>query len=95
MGLRLKDIVKVEPRDEYQLWLQFEDDTAGVINIADLISFTGVFAALQDETYFKQVRVDLELGTVCWPNGADLDPDVLYSQITGEAINVPRLTVAE
>jgi hypothetical protein len=33
---------------------------------------------LQDLGYFRQVRVDLELGTVVWPNGYDLDPDVLH-----------------
>lgn len=32
----------------------------------------------QDPELFRQVRVDQELGTVVWPNGADLDPDVLH-----------------
>jgi hypothetical protein len=27
---------------------------------------------------FAQVAVDRELGTIGWPNGADLDPDVLH-----------------
>jgi Protein of unknown function (DUF2442) len=27
---------------------------------------------------FAQVRVDTEIGTITWPNGADLDPDVLH-----------------
>ena len=27
---------------------------------------------------FRAVRVDEELGTIVWPNGADIDPDVLY-----------------
>jgi hypothetical protein len=31
--------------------------------------------------YFSQVRVDPELGTVVWPNGADLDPDVVYGRL--------------
>ena len=33
---------------------------------------------LQDPGYFAQVGVDPELGTVVWPNGFDLDPDVLH-----------------
>lgn len=37
-----------------------------------------VFEPLTDADYFAQVRVDDQLGTVVWPNGADLDPLVLH-----------------
>ncbi len=43
----------------------------------------GIFAALQDPDFFAQVRVDAEAGTIVWPNGADLDPDVLYEAAHG------------
>jgi Protein of unknown function (DUF2442) len=45
--------------------------------------FRGVFEPLRDATCFAQVRVDPQLGTMVWPNGADLDPDVLYGRLTG------------
>jgi hypothetical protein len=35
---------------------------------------------LRDRAYFRQVRVDPELRTVVWPNGFDLDPDVLHGR---------------
>jgi hypothetical protein len=35
---------------------------------------------LQDVEYFATVAVDPDLGTVVWPNGADLAPDVLHQQ---------------
>jgi len=57
-----------------------------VVNLASNLSFQGVFAPLRDPAYFAQVRVDPELGTVAWPNGADLDPDVLYGRITGAPV---------
>ena len=37
-----------------------------------------MFRALQDPAFFAQVSVDHAAGTVVWPNGVDLDPDVLY-----------------
>jgi hypothetical protein len=33
---------------------------------------------LDDPGYFAQVRVDEETGTVVWPNGLDLAPEVLH-----------------
>jgi len=39
----------------------------------------GVFEPLLDPAFFAQVQMDPLLGTVVWPNGADLCPDVLYT----------------
>ncbi len=83
----LKDIVEVQPRGEYRLHLRFEDGVEGELDISQLIPFEGVFARLQDPKEFSKVRVNPELGTIEWPNGADLDPDVLYSKITGQEIS--------
>jgi hypothetical protein len=51
-----------------------------------MVQFTGVFEPLDDPKFFAQVNVHAELGTVGWPNGADLDSDVLYSKVTGVPI---------
>jgi len=68
------------------LHLRFEDGVEGVVDLAPHLSFRGVFEPLRDPEYFAQVRVDADLGTVVWPNGADLDPDVLYGRVTGTQI---------
>jgi Protein of unknown function (DUF2442) len=39
-----------------------------------------VFEPLRDPAFFAKVRVDPELGTVVWLNGADLAPEVLHEQ---------------
>jgi hypothetical protein len=82
----LKDIVAAEALGDYRLHLRFEDGVDGVVDLASHLSFRGVFEPLRDPAYFSRVRVDVELGTVVWPNGADLDPDVLYERTTGTPI---------
>jgi hypothetical protein len=82
----LKDIVVAKALGDYRLYLRFEDGVEGVVDLAPHLSFQGVFAPLRDPAYFAQVRVDPGLGTVAWPNGADLDPDVLYGRIAGTPI---------
>jgi len=92
--MMLKDITYVEPLENHYLYLRFEDDATGRVDVAALIRFTGVFRPLRDQEYFRQVRVNPELGTICWPNGADLDPDVLYAAITGQPIALSTSEVA-
>ncbi|MBX9257607.1 DUF2442 domain-containing protein, partial [Desmonostoc muscorum CCALA 125] len=48
----LKDIIAVEPRENYQLHIRFEDGVEGVIDISKIVQFTGVFVPLQNQEYF-------------------------------------------
>jgi len=74
----LKDVVAVEWTGGYRLLLTFEGDERRELDIRALVSFDGVFEPLKDPAYFRQARVDADVGTIVWPNGADLCPDVLY-----------------
>lgn len=82
----LKDVVEVKPLNGYRLHIRFEDGAEGEVEVAGLVEFHGVFAPLRDQIVFDQARVDPNLGTVVWPGGADLDPDVLYALATGEPL---------
>ena len=66
-------------RAPYVVELTFTDGSRGSVDLSPWIrGREGVFAALQDPDFFAQVSVDREAGTIVWPNGADLDPDVLF-----------------
>lgn len=82
------DVVDVRPLGGYRVFIKFEDGVQGEVDLAEVIRLDGVFAPLRDPARFAEVRVHPELGTLCWPNGADLDPDVLYSKISGKPIRV-------
>ncbi|CAA7625718.1 conserved hypothetical protein [Candidatus Terasakiella magnetica] len=78
-----RDVVKVTRTGDWTLMLRFQDGTEGELDFSQVLSFKGVFSVLKDPAEFAKVTVNSELGTICWPNGADLDPYVLYSRITG------------
>ncbi len=82
----LQDIVEAVPLEDHLLKLRFEDGAEGVVDVARCVSFTGVFVPLRERAEFAAVQVNPELGTVCWPCGADLDPDVLYALVTGTSL---------
>ena len=77
----LIDVVNVETLEPYRLRLRFADGLEGDVDLERLIAFEGVFAPLRDHEMFARVRVDPELGTIAWPNGADLDPLVLHTAV--------------
>ena len=59
--------------------------TTGEIREIDLAPYLHgpVFEIIRnDPNAFRSLYVDSELGTIVWPNGADIDPDVLYEQLT-------------
>ncbi len=76
-------VVVVRPLEPYRLELTFDEGTVGVVDLEGwLIGLGGVFAPLEDKAFFRQVRLCSDGGTVEWPNGVDLCPDVLYSRAT-------------
>lgn len=82
----LIDIIEVTHVREYILHLRFEDGMEGDMDVSALIEFTGIFTQLKDPDFFSQVQLNKEWGTVYWSNGADIDPDVLYAAVSGQAI---------
>lgn len=82
----LVEIVSAQPLDRHEVRLRFDDASEGIADIAKLVSWQGIFAPLEDCKYFRQLRVDPNLGTIVWPNGADLDPLVLWSAATAQPL---------
>jgi len=73
-----KYVTDVKCLGGYRLLLTFEGNERREVEITSLVPLDGVFEPLGEETYFRQVRVEPDVGTIVWPNGADLCPDVLY-----------------
>lgn len=70
------DVTDVRVLGGTLVMLQFADGVARVLDLKPLMRGP-VFDEVFDSGIFPQISVDHDLGTVVWPNGADLSPDVL------------------
>ena len=74
----------------YRLSLTFNDGTHGIADLSALQTADdcGMYESLKDRSFFAQAH--LEMGTVTWPNGADLDPAWLHDELAvAETWSVP------
>ena len=68
---------KVKALNNYRLELTFENSETKIFDVNPYLD-TGLFKTLKDEFLFNQVKVSFD--TIEWPNGIDLDPEVLYEK---------------
>ena len=74
--MRIKEVEYVR---EHKLKLLFNDNKIKIVDLEEIVKKgKGMFLPLKKLEYFKQVSIDNDGITICWPNGADLSPDVLY-----------------
>jgi hypothetical protein len=77
LAAHLHRVVNVEVVGEHRLRIAFDDGVSGEID-ASRWAWRGVFEPLRDPNYFARVELDDELGTISWPNGADVAPETLH-----------------
>jgi hypothetical protein len=68
----------------YTLEIDFADGLSRRIDFSAILAGE-LFGPLRDPAIFEQVRVDPEVHTVVWPNGADFDPATLHDWPSNEA----------
>lgn len=81
-----KDIVRVTsvvPVRDFVLRLSFSDGAEGELDLEPILWGPVFEPLLRDPVLFRQVRVDPQLGTIVWPNEADMDPVVLHARVIG------------
>ena len=67
----------VQPLEGLIVRLGFTDGTSRCVDLGEFMRGPIFEGVRRDADLFRQVRVDEELGTIVWTNGADVDPDVL------------------
>ncbi len=71
---KVKSLKRVAP---YTLRIRFGDDSEQTIDFQPVLAGE-LYGPLRDPVVFEQVRIDSEVCTLVWPNGADFDPATLH-----------------
>ncbi len=65
--------------DAYRIEVAFNNGKKGIADLADALKGP-VFESLKNTQAFACFKVDEELETIAWENGADLAPEYIYYQ---------------
>ena len=63
---------------DFVVWVRFNDGSEGEVDLSNELDGP-VFEPLKDPKVFAQVRLDPDIHTLVWPNGADLAPEFLHA----------------
>jgi len=75
LGPRVR-VRAVQPMQAFKALVMFDNDTRKEIDLEPYLHGP-VFEPIRSEpAVFRSMKI--EGGTIAWPNGADIDPDVLY-----------------
>ena len=83
-------VLKAEYLERYKIRLYFDNGKVKIVDLEGMLkNAKNMFIPLTDLDYFKKVKCDGT--TICWPNGVDLCPDVLY-EMGIEMTSIPKRT---
>lgn len=80
MEVAVEVVAGVRLLGDHRLAVSFHDGVRREIDLGPMLAgqVGEVVKPLRDPEFFATVAVDEDSGTIAWPNGADIAPDVLY-----------------
>lgn len=69
-------VVSFEKVAPFTLKVAFDDGSSQVIDFRPVLKGE-LYGPLEEPSVFDQVKIDPEVHTLVWPNGADFDPAIL------------------
>ena len=82
----LKDVISASYKGEYKIELTFEDGASGIVDFSKYLSRGGVFDKFKNIEFFKNFKVNQEIGVLTWGDEIDIAPEILYSDTTNSKL---------
>jgi hypothetical protein len=77
MNIPIFRVTTIELLGDYRLRVGFDDGSAREIDLEPVLEGE-MYGQLRDPSMFAAVKIDPEVHTLVWPNGADFDPATLH-----------------
>lgn len=77
----IPEVVEARAVGGGKAWVRFAGGQQGVVDLSGYFDFGPIFQPLAGESFFRQLQV--EGGTIAWPNGADIAPERLHELLVG------------
>ena len=83
-----KDVISATYMEGYKIEVIFEDGAKGIVDFSKYLSKGGVFERFKDKDFFKNFKINEELGVLTWAGEIDIAPETIYAEATGS--HLPR-----
>ena len=82
----IKDVVSANYKGGYKIEVIFEDGAKGIVDFSKYALKGGVFEKFKDLNFFKEFKINKELGVLTWGEEIDIAPETLYSEATNASL---------
>lgn len=82
----LRDVISAKYKGEYKIEVTFEDGASGIVDFSKYLLEGGVFERFNDLEFFKNFKINEELGVLTWGDEIDIAPETLYSEATNSPL---------
>jgi hypothetical protein len=82
---KLVRVRRVNVVEDQVVQIEFEDGSVRQLDLSPLMHGPIFDEILENQALFRKITV--AGGTLAWPNGADIDPDVLYYGLTPASVS--------
>jgi hypothetical protein len=87
------NVILAEYKGGYRIELTFDNGRRGIVDFSKYLKRGGVFERFRNIDFFRNFRINKELGVITWDDDIDIAPETLYSEATGEPL--PKWMVAD
>lgn len=82
----IPDVVSAQYKGEYRIEVAFDNGQHGIVDFSKYLNRGGIFKHFHDIAFFRNFRINEELGVLAWGDDIDIAPETLYSEATGEPL---------